>query len=321
MTSNLLSALAMSLMVGVGSVGFVQADAHPKKQVNVSNLLTFTSEYLDEQVSGLCNLDCDIEPSRLWDNFGRTYGFNAENYTFDLYDESAYDSDSLAYINGYQFLISLWVDDDDTGDLIIRTYYYDDIYNIGDNSYQCDYLATIFEVNTYPSAQITGNLLNYSVSTTTNDAEFWSWITVPHANGSVQNYPPVQSYYLKVQTIRFHFTDITYQQIEQLTFRCHLEMIVDTSDQSQYALGYRTGYYDGYDEGLTDGYNQGYRVALDELSENRSFMSLFNAIADTPLRFIYGLFNFNLFGTSVLMIVLSLLTATIIFALVKKLWK
>ena len=97
------------------------------------------------------------------------------------------------------------------------------------------------------------------------------------------------------------------------------------SNSPDYALGYNDGYNVGYrtgnDEGLSVGYQNGYQTALEGQVRNYSFISLFNSVADTPLRFIYGLFNFNLFGTSVLVIVLSLLTATMVFAIIKKIWK
>lgn len=90
--------------------------------------------------------------------------------------------------------------------------------------------------------------------------------------------------------------------------------------KSEYQTGYDIGYSAGYSAGSTDGYNAGYAEGLN-LNTNSSFMGLFNAVADTPLRFLYGLFNFDLFGVSCLVIILSLLTFSVTFAIVKKVWK
>lgn len=85
-------------------------------------------------------------------------------------------------------------------------------------------------------------------------------------------------------------------------------------------VNFTNGYNNGYATGSAEGYAKGYAEGLG-VSHNSSFMGLFSSIADTPLRFIYGLFNFDLFGTSVLVIVLTLLTGIIVFGIVKKFWK
>lgn len=85
-------------------------------------------------------------------------------------------------------------------------------------------------------------------------------------------------------------------------------------------INFTNGYNNGYAQGSAEGYAKGYAEGLG-VSHNSSFMGLFSSIADTPLRFIYGLFNFDLFGTSVLVIVLTLLTGIIVFGIVKKFWK
>ena len=89
---------------------------------------------------------------------------------------------------------------------------------------------------------------------------------------------------------------------------------------ANYSAGFQTGFQQGYSNGSKDGYGQGYADGL-AMSEQGSFHNLFNSIADTPLRFLYGLFNFDLFGTSMLVIVLTLLTAIVFFAVFKKFWR
>lgn len=84
--------------------------------------------------------------------------------------------------------------------------------------------------------------------------------------------------------------------------------------------GYVTGYNDGVEDGYTDGYSNGYHNGLGMASQG-DFNTLFAAIADTPIRFLRGLFSFDLFGISVLSIVLSLITGLVVLYLVKKVWK
>lgn len=93
------------------------------------------------------------------------------------------------------------------------------------------------------------------------------------------------------------------------------------SNSSQYTNAFNDGYSSGYNQGTHDGYAEGYGEALSAVSYNGNFNALFNSVADTPLRFLYGLFSFDLFGTSCLMIILSLLTAIFMFGLIKKIWK
>lgn len=92
--------------------------------------------------------------------------------------------------------------------------------------------------------------------------------------------------------------------------------LINTTNDANYNAGYNQGYTIGSSEGYSKGYSAGLSV-----SQNSSFMGLFSSIADTPLRFIYGIFNFDLFGISCLVIVLSLLTGIIVFGVVKKFWK
>ena len=101
------------------------------------------------------------------------------------------------------------------------------------------------------------------------------------------------------------------ESICELRFLCNFNL----GDSS-----YQVGFQNGYTKGLGEGYNNGYRDGL-AVSSNATFTGLMNSIADTPLRFLYGLFNFDLFGTSVLIVIMSLLTGIIVFGVVKKFWR
>lgn len=89
-----------------------------------------------------------------------------------------------------------------------------------------------------------------------------------------------------------------------------------------YNTGYANGYSAGYSSGLGDGFANGYSSGLQTASsQNASFLGLMSSIADTPIRFLRDMFSFELFGMNVAIVILSCLTAIIIFGIVKKVWK
>ena len=83
-----------------------------------------------------------------------------------------------------------------------------------------------------------------------------------------------------------------------------------------YNNGYNDGYNNGYNTGKTDGYTQGYNTAL--AGHDFSFTNLFASISDTPILMIRRLFGFEIFGTSVMAIFMSLFTALIVIKVLKK---
>lgn len=119
----------------------------------------------------------------------------------------------------------------------------------------------------------------------------------------------------------FMFTDFGFTFLTSSdSYLFHFDFIGQYSNSvlgaSYYDSGYRIGYQDGVRVGYASGYNDGVGTA-----QQGTFHNLFNSIADTPLRFLYGIFNFDLFGLSMLVIVLTLLTGLIVFGIVKKFWK
>lgn len=123
-------------------------------------------------------------------------------------------------------------------------------------------------------------------------------------------------------------------------FRIRLGLLPQSlyeSDSENYAIGYSNGKTDGYNTGKTDGeeigyengfedgeeigYQNGYNAGITATTSDYGFMNLFGAIADTPLMMIRRMFNFDIFGTSMIVVVLSLLTLLILFKVVKKVIK
>ena len=89
-----------------------------------------------------------------------------------------------------------------------------------------------------------------------------------------------------------------------------------------YNAGYEQGKNDGYQNGLSvgnqQGYQTGYADGLAFATQNSTFNSLFGAIADTPVIFLRSLFNFDLFGMNMFIIIMSLITGLIVIYIVKK---
>lgn len=121
----------------------------------------------------------------------------------------------------------------------------------------------------------------------------------------------------------FEFYDFGFKyQIESgYSYRMHFDFLGVYSQSSFYSQAYNVGYNAGFQDGAKDGYAKGYADCLALVQNNGDFSSLFNSVADTPLRFLYGLFSFDLFGTSILVIILTLLTGIAVFGIIKKVWK
>lgn len=95
-----------------------------------------------------------------------------------------------------------------------------------------------------------------------------------------------------------------------------------------YNAGYDSGYAEGqsvssqisYDNGYNDGYRSGYQVGKNDgiNISNYNFTSLFASISDTPILMFRRLFGFEIFGTSVMAIFMSLFTALIVIKVIKK---
>lgn len=103
-------------------------------------------------------------------------------------------------------------------------------------------------------------------------------------------------------------------------FGLRLSLLRDV--ESNYDIGFSNGYATGYQNGLGQGYTNGYADGLrTATSQNATFLGLMSSVADTPIRFLKDMFSFELFGMNVAAIILSCLTAVIIFGIVKKVWK
>lgn len=96
---------------------------------------------------------------------------------------------------------------------------------------------------------------------------------------------------------------------------------------SSYTEGYNHGYASGKIDGVNSGdaYNTGYRdgydAGLSYSNRDFGFINLFTGIADTPIMMMRSLFGFEIFGTTLLSVVLALFTGLVVIHLLKKLIK
>lgn len=90
--------------------------------------------------------------------------------------------------------------------------------------------------------------------------------------------------------------------------------------QSGYADGSSAGYQTGYDTGYTEGYSTGKQAGIIEGQNqtNTSVYSLAGAIIDTPIMFLRSLFDYELFGISIYVAILSMITLVIAIWVVRK---
>lgn len=93
-------------------------------------------------------------------------------------------------------------------------------------------------------------------------------------------------------------------------------------DGETYTDGFNNGYATGYKDGESNGWRNGYAEGLNVSSgANADIKNLFGVLADTPIRFLKDMFSFELFGMNVAVVILSCLTAIVMFTLIKKIWK
>lgn len=103
-----------------------------------------------------------------------------------------------------------------------------------------------------------------------------------------------------------------------------LDAIRNQITNDAYASGYQAGliarqdeiYQSGYDTGYTNGYSIGYDAGA--RSGNTNIMSIMGAIVDTPILILRSLFDYELFGSSIYIVMLSLVTMCAVIWLVRK---
>lgn len=79
--------------------------------------------------------------------------------------------------------------------------------------------------------------------------------------------------------------------------------------------GYDNGYGIGYGRGQSEGYNQGFSAGVASANDY-TFLGLFGAVIDAPIKAFAGLFNFTVLGVDMAPFLLSLLTICIVIKIV-----
>lgn len=81
-----------------------------------------------------------------------------------------------------------------------------------------------------------------------------------------------------------------------------------------YNKGYGEGRNSGYTLGKTEGYNTGFN---DGATSDHSFLGLFSAIVDAPIKAFTGLFDFEILGFNIKTLIMSLFTLAVIIVVIK----
>lgn len=88
-----------------------------------------------------------------------------------------------------------------------------------------------------------------------------------------------------------------------------------------YDTGYSTGNSEGYTQGFSVGSSQGYQEGYSAGVNTRNdytFLTLFGAIADTPIMILRNLLGFEIFGVSAMSILMTMLTGSIALFIFRK---
>lgn len=137
--------------------------------------------------------------------------------------------------------------------------------------------------------------------------------------------------------INFTIENPIYPYSNSYEFYFGFEYPQNTTYTQGYNVGYDSGYRDGIDNGYNEGYTDGYDTGMNDYYDSRyqqgyqdginyesqlanryTFMSLFGAIADTPIMIMRNLLNFDVFGVSAMTIVMSMITGCIVLFLIRK---
>ena len=310
--------------------------------LTVSTSSSVTSNYLHY----ICQIDLTANTYTLFSDFLSSYDNGSYLSDLNRMEDWIYHEADLVSNHYYAFLdiVDLGLKDIpyyDTDDTLVdmhclRMRFYVD-------SVRCNKLRTVeFQFTGYGSAisgsPETGNYFSLSDVNYNNFTEMFpaTVFTNGHANyywtalnnlksgytntgGYITNQSNNTIYYTRFSEVGIELELTSYDFSSTVPLSMDINFLTDIYDShTAYDNGYANGYGDAktewYQKGKAEGYNLG-------LQTNSSFLGLMSAIADTPIRFLRSLFNFDLFGMNVAVVVLSCLTAVVIFALIKKIWK
>lgn len=334
MIGNLFSAISIALMSSVLALGQAKSNSiNNVAAVNENRVVTTSKSWLgdwDVNVIPLNNVDSYVSQNVIYNNVGSSFfvdyngGYHSLNvstlpsvditnkYTYAqvltqteiaIYNAGHSSSSDYPALFGITWVVYSRVG----GNNVYNAYIYGSSYNfvsMNDANVNMAFDGFEFHVSSWVEGSIPTMRFNnnFVIDVETNYGYFGTTLLTDGTLNTTEKY-------LKA------FNDVEISSTNtSVSFAFRL--LCNYQQSSFYAYGYTNGYTTGSAEGYAKGYAEGLGV-----STNSSFMGLFSSIADTPLRFIYGLFNFDLFGTSVLVIVLTLLTGIIVFGIVKKFWK
>lgn len=195
-------------------------------------------------------------------------------------------------------------------------------YSDGNNNFQFEFARFTFSrVTLY-------NVVNYYVNYSYNTAPYLgfnilnSFTISPYAESSLEYVFNVLDYSLIASPSVSYTTSFEYESstdffdfyFESLQFNCidsaFLQSIVDSILPGGGSQEYQNGYKVGYQLGYTAGQNSS--------TKDYGLTNLLFGIADTPILMMRSMFGFDIFGTPVLQVILSLFTFLIVLHIVKR---
>lgn len=325
MIGNLMLAVSTALFSGLLAVGQVNAvqpyqanqyggsNVYSNVELSYSESYSYTGTYYQTALEGTAS---DLDTLRLFEcsngsvntSVDNTYGYHLWLYDeiYEAYSPSGTDPFSIIwqhsaisgtdFNNTIRFIVPSDFHEKFDGFEFNYTVWYDNVC-YGEFGTNVHYVKSSFGYNA-------------------DGVQYFNWFGFNDISQSPKTYVngaiTSQDFYLTFKYYNYFICFENTWNNGHMTFSFNVNLVKYENLTSSYA----TGFNDGYTLGYKDGYSIGLSTA-----QQGTFHGLFNSIADTPLRFLYGLFNFDLFGTSMLVIILSLLTGIVVFGLVKKFWK
>lgn len=152
---------------------------------------------------------------------------------------------------------------------------------------------------------VASSYVTYSSMGRSNNG-FYSTSSYPNVNAN--NFGDITIGYGMLVTISINDIDRIQNVIYSDGYNAGYTQGLEDNQDSVYQSGYDTGYQTGYSLGFDNGARSG----------NTSIMSIMGAIVDTPILILRSLFDYELFGSSIYIVMLSLVTMCAVIWLVRK---
>lgn len=190
------------------------------------------------------------------------------------------------------------------------------------DSFNASYISCFFGLGgkDFPSSSVF-NVLRRSSNGFFSVGEFGSGCVFYFTDGSSVSFNTADDYFSTIDLSKF----LGKRVLRVLFFTASGDvpffgLMNNSAYSSAYNFGFsdgkKEGYNDGFSIGRTFGYGQGYNVGV-ESANNYSFLGLFGAVIDAPIKAVSGLLNFNLLGFNMASFFYAILTLALIITIIR----